>query len=319
MVKKASGKWWMCVDYKDLNKACPKDSYPLPNIDRLVDGAAGHKVLSFLDAYSGYNQISMHHSDRGKTAFTTDDANYFYKVMSFGLKNAGGTYQRLMDKIFKGMIGKSVEVYVDDIVVKSDSCGQHIKDLQEVFDVLRRVNMRLNPKKCVFGVEGGKFLGFMLTHRGIEANPVKCKAITDMRSPSNLKEIQQLLGRLTTLSRFVPRLAERIRPIAQMLRKSSKFSWNEECEQIFGQLKTFLSSPTVIKKAKTRPAHSSLSGRVRRSGQLNPGPGGGPRRISSILRQLDTPCGRNQIPNDRESGISPGADHKEDAPILPKP
>jgi len=213
-----------------------------------VDGAAGHKILSFLDAYSGYNQISMHHSDRGKTAFTTDGANYFYKVMSFGLKNAGATYQRLMDKIFKGMIGRSVEVYVDDIVVKSDSCGQHIKDLQEVFDALRRVNMRLNPEKCAFGVEGGKFLGFMLTHRGIEANPDKCKAITEMRSPNNLKEIQQLIGRLTALSRFVPRLVERIRPIAKMLCKTSKFSWNEECKQIFGRLKTFLSSPAVIKK-----------------------------------------------------------------------
>jgi len=153
-----------------------------------------------------------------------------------------------MVKIFKGMIGRSVEVYVDDIVVKSDSCGQNIKDLQEVFDALRRVNMRLNPEKCAFGVEGGKFLGFMLTLRGIEANPDKCKAITEMRSPKNLKEIQQLLGRLTTLSRFVPRLAERIRPIAQMLRKTSKFSWNEECEQIFGQLKAFLSSSAVIKK-----------------------------------------------------------------------
>jgi len=92
MVNKSSGKWQMCVDYKDLNKACPKDSYPLPNIDRLVDGAAGHKILSFLDAYSGYNQISMHPKDREKTAFTTDGANYSYEVMSFGLKNAGATY-----------------------------------------------------------------------------------------------------------------------------------------------------------------------------------------------------------------------------------
>jgi len=129
-----------------------------------------------------------------------------------------------MDKIFKGMIGKSVKVYVDDIVVKSDSCGQHVKDLQEVFDALRRVNMCLNPKKCAFGIEGGKFLGFMLTHKGIEANPDKCMAITEMRSSKNLKEIQQLLGRLTALSRFVPRLAERIRPMAQILRKTSKFS-----------------------------------------------------------------------------------------------
>jgi len=157
MVTKSNEKWQMCVDYKDLNKACPKHSYPLPNIDRLVDGATDHKVLSFLDAYSGYNQISMHPKDKDKTAFTTDNANYFYKVMPFGLKNAGATYQRLMETIFKGMIGKSVEVYVDDIVLKSDSYTQHIKDLQEVFDTLRRTNMRLNLDKCAFGAEGGKF------------------------------------------------------------------------------------------------------------------------------------------------------------------
>ena len=127
----------------------------------------------------------MHHNDREKTAFTTDDANYFYKVMPFCL------------------IDRSVEVYMDDIVVKSHSCSQHIKDLQEVFDALRRVNMRLNPENCAFGVEGGKFLGFMLTHKGIEANPDKCKAITEMRSPKNLKEMQQLLDRLTALHLFI--------------------------------------------------------------------------------------------------------------------
>jgi len=214
----------MCVDYKDLNKACSKDSYPLPNIDRLVDGAVGHKILSFLGAYSGYNQISMHPKNKEKTTFMTDGTNYFYEVMSFGPKNAGATYQRLMDKIFKGMIGRSVEVYVDDIVVKSDSCGQHIIDLQEVFDALEKTNMRLNPEKCAFGVEEGKFLGFMLTHRGIEANLDKYKVITEMRSPKNMKEVQQLLSRLTTLFRFIPRLAERIRPMAQMLRKAGKFS-----------------------------------------------------------------------------------------------
>ena len=133
MVKKANGKWRMCVDYTDLNKACPKDSYPLPTIDRLVDGAAGHHILSFLDAYSGYNQIQMHPADRKKTAFMTDSGNFYYEVMPFGLKNAGATYQRLMDHVFHDMIGRNVEVYVDDIVVKSDSCKQHIADLKEVF------------------------------------------------------------------------------------------------------------------------------------------------------------------------------------------
>jgi len=202
MVKKANGKWRMCVDYTDLNKACPKDSYPLPIIDRLVDGAAGNQILSFLDAYSRYNQIQMHHRDQEKTAFKTDSDNFFYKVMPFGLKNVGATYQRLMDYVFHDMIGRNVEVYVDDIVVKSDSCEQHISDLKEVFQALRKYHMRLNPKMCAFGVEGGKFLGFMLTHRGIKANP-------EMRSPNGLKEIQRLIGRLTSLSRFVPKLAER--------------------------------------------------------------------------------------------------------------
>ena len=125
LVKKANGKWQMCVDYTDLNKACPCDAYPLPNIDQLVDGATGNKVLSFLDVYSGYNQIPMAASDMNKTAFITDDANYFYRVMPFGLKNAGATYQRLMDKVFIHLMGQCVEVYVDDMVVKSPSHHQH--------------------------------------------------------------------------------------------------------------------------------------------------------------------------------------------------
>jgi len=176
----------MCVDYTDLNKACPKDAYPLPNIDRLVDGAAGNKVHSFLDEYSGYNQIPMAASNMNKTALktliaeTTDDANYFYRVMPFGLKNAGATYQRLMDKVFSHLMGKCVEVYVDDMVVKSPSHHQHAQDLSKVFSALRQYNLRLNPDKCVFGVDRDKFLGFMLTQRGIEVNPEKCNAIIEM-------------------------------------------------------------------------------------------------------------------------------------------
>jgi len=144
MVKKANGKWRMCVDYTDLNKACPRDAYPLPNIDRLVDNAARNKVLSFLDAYSGYNQIPM---------AVSDDANYFYRVMPFGLKNAGATYQRLIDKVFSHLMGQCVEVYVDDMVVKSPSHHQHAEDLSTVFSALRQYNLRLNPDKCVFGVD----------------------------------------------------------------------------------------------------------------------------------------------------------------------
>nr|KYP73705.1 Transposon Ty3-I Gag-Pol polyprotein [Cajanus cajan] len=153
MVKKPSGKWRMCTDYTNLNKACPKDAYPLPNIDRLVDGASGHKVLTFLDAYSGYNQIPMHLRDEEKTAFITDSANYCYQVMPFGLKNAGATYQRLMNQVFRHQLGRNMEVYVDDMVVKSGDLTKHVADLSEVFQQLRRYDMRLNPEKCVFGYQ----------------------------------------------------------------------------------------------------------------------------------------------------------------------
>ena len=108
MVKKANGNWRMCVDFIDLNKACPKDSYPLPRIDTLVDSTARHQLLSFMDAFSGYNQIKMDESDQEKTFFVTSQGLFWYKMMPFGLKNAGATYQRLMNKMFSHQIGRSV-------------------------------------------------------------------------------------------------------------------------------------------------------------------------------------------------------------------
>lgn len=119
MVKKATGKWRMCVDYTNLNKACPKNASLLPNIDRLVNGAYVFKLLSFLDAYSGYNQIKMYPLDQEKTNLIANGANFCYKVMPFSVNNAGVTYQRLMEKVFKGTDWKNIKVYIDDMVVKS--------------------------------------------------------------------------------------------------------------------------------------------------------------------------------------------------------
>jgi len=131
LVKKSIGKWRMCVDFTDLNKACPKDSYPLPSIDALVDSASGCKLLSFLDAFSGYNQIKMHLMDEERTAFMTERLCYCYKVMPFGLKNAGATYQRLMDKVLVPMLGRNVQAYVDDMVVTSLEKSRNVTDLEE--------------------------------------------------------------------------------------------------------------------------------------------------------------------------------------------
>ena len=189
MVKKANDKWRMCVDFTDLNRACPKDSYPLPRIDQLVDSTAGYKLLSFIDAFSGYNQIRMDKVDQEKTSFVTSQGLFCYEVMPFGLKNAGATYQLLVNHMFRPQIGRNIEVYVDDMLVKSLDEGTHLDDLQETYDTLRRYNMKLNPSKCTFGVVSGKFLGFMVSHRGIEANPKKIKAILDMKPPRNIKEV----------------------------------------------------------------------------------------------------------------------------------
>ncbi|XP_013624816.1 PREDICTED: RNA-directed DNA polymerase homolog [Brassica oleracea var. oleracea] len=119
MVKKKNGKWHICVDFTDLNKACPKDSYPLPHIDRFVESTVGNKLLTFMDSFSGYNKILMHPDDREKTAFITDRGTYCYKVMPFGLKNAGATYQRLVNRMFTDKLSDTMEVYIDDMLVKS--------------------------------------------------------------------------------------------------------------------------------------------------------------------------------------------------------
>ena len=163
MVKKANGKWRMCVDFMDLNRACPKDSYLLPRIDTLVDSTARHQLLSLMDAFSGYNQIRMEEADQEKTSFVTSQGLFYYKVMPFGLKNAGATYQRLMNKMFAHQIGRNVQVYVADMLVKSLREDNHLSDLQETFNILRAYNMKLNLNKCVFGVIAGKFLRFMVS------------------------------------------------------------------------------------------------------------------------------------------------------------
>ena len=147
-----------------------------------------------MDAFSGYNQIKMDEADQEKTSFVTSQGLFFYEVMPFGLKNTGATYQRLVNHMLRPQIGRNVEVYVDDMLVKSLDEGRHLDDLQETFNTLMRYNMKLNPSKCAFGVALGKFLGFMVSHRGIEANPEKIKSILDMKPSQNIKEIQSFTG-----------------------------------------------------------------------------------------------------------------------------
>ena len=145
--------------------------------------------MSFLDAFQGYHQIPLALDDQEKSAFVTPTGNYHYKVMSFGLKNVGSSYQRMMTKMFEPQLGRNIEVYVDDMVVKSKVVSEHVGDLTDIFEILRKHKLRLNTSKCSFGVGSGKFLGYMVTHRGIEVNPDQIKAINSLQPPRNPKEV----------------------------------------------------------------------------------------------------------------------------------
>ncbi|RVW92749.1 Transposon Ty3-I Gag-Pol polyprotein [Vitis vinifera] len=214
---KKDGKVRVCVDFRDLNKASPKDDFPLPHIDMLVDSTAGHSMLSFMDGFSGYSQILMAPEDMEKTSFITEWGTYCYRVMPFGLKNAGATYQRAATTLFHDMMHRDVEVYVDDMIVKSRDRSDHLAALERFFERIRQFRLRLNPKKCTFGVTSGKLLGYMVSERGIEVDPDKIRAILDMPAPRT--------------------------------RERSEASWADfstSCQRAFERIREYLLSPPVL-------------------------------------------------------------------------
>jgi len=246
IVPKANEKLRMCIDYTNLNKACPRDPYPLPRIDQIVDSTSGCDFLFFLDAYSGFHQIRMSREDSKHTNFVTVDGLYCYVVMPYGLRNALPTFVRAMNKTFGYLVRDIVEVYIDDIMVKTKEGSTLVENLGLVFDWLRATCSKLNPNKCVFGVSAGRLLGFLVSHRGIEVNPAKIKAIRALMPPARIKDVQKLTGSLAALSRFISRLAKRALPFFKLLRKSGLFTWTEEAEQAFHELKQHLTTLPVL-------------------------------------------------------------------------
>nr|CAN69893.1 hypothetical protein VITISV_005621 [Vitis vinifera] len=216
VVPKKEGKWRVCVDYTNLNNACPKDSFPLPRIDQIVDSTTGQGMLSFLDAFSGYHQIPMSPTDEEKTAFITPHDLYCYRVMPFGLKNAGATYQRLMTKIFKPLIGHTVEVYIDDIMVKNKTREEHVLHLQEVFLPLEEV--------C----------------------PDQVKAVIETPPLRSKKELQRLTGKLVALGRFIARFTDELRPFFLAIRKAGANGWTDSCQNAFEKIKHCLMQLPIL-------------------------------------------------------------------------
>ena len=176
-------------------------------MDLLIDSAAGHAMFSFMDGFSGYNQIFMSLKDAEKTAFCMPIGNFYYTVMPFGLKNARATYRRTMTAIFHDMMHREIENYVDDIVIKSKTRGDHFGILKKVFERRRLYKLKMNPFKCTFGVSAGKFLGFLVHQCGIDVDPARVSAIATMKPPTTHKKLNSFLGKMSYIRRFIPGLA----------------------------------------------------------------------------------------------------------------
>jgi hypothetical protein len=246
MVKRANGKWTMCIDFIDLNKACPKDEFPLPRIDSFVDAATTLELMSLLDCYSSYHQIWMKKEDETKTSFITPSGTYCYLQMTKGLKNAGGSFSRMTTKVLCSHIGRNVLTYVGDIIVKSTKRENHITDLQETFANFRKAGLKLNPEKCVFGVKKGNFLGCLVSTKGIKANPSKIEAILRMEPPKSRKGAHRLTGRLVSLNRFISRSVERNMPFFEVLKSVEVFQWGPIQQKAFEELKQYLIGLTTL-------------------------------------------------------------------------
>ncbi|CAN6723345.1 unnamed protein product [Malus baccata var. baccata] len=234
----------------NINSATPKDEYPMPMADLSIDAVAKHKVLSFMDGNAGYNQIKMAPEDIHKTAFRCPGhvGAYEYLVMPFGLKNAGATYQRAINAIFHDLIGQSMEVYIDDIVVKSKTEEQHLVDLRRALIRMWIHKLKMNPKKCAFGVRAGNFLGFLVHQRGMEVDKNKSRAILESLPPTNKVQLQRLLGKINFLRRFIANLAGKIQPLTPLLRLKDKenFEWGPTHQQAFDSIKAYLTFPPVL-------------------------------------------------------------------------
>ena len=219
-----------------------------PRIDQLVDATFGHPRMSFLDTFQCYHQILLALSNQEKIAFLIPTRNFHYKVMPFGLKNVGSTYQRMVTIMFESRLGRNMEAYIDDMVVKSKEETEHLSDLSDIFVILRQHKLHLNASKCSFGVGSGKFMGYMITHHRIKVNPDQIKAIHDLHPPWNPKEVQHLTGMTATLNRFISKFAEWCRPFFQLLHKGKDFTWSEECDRSFAEFKAYLAHPPILSK-----------------------------------------------------------------------
>jgi hypothetical protein len=245
-VRKKNGDIRLCVDFRNLNLLSLKDNYPLPNMEHLLQRVTGAGMMSMLDGFSGYNQVLLKREDQLKTAFTTPWGTFMYLRRPFGLMNAGATFQRAMDFAFRDLIQKIIEIYQDDLTVVSKDRKDHLSHLRIVFERCRKYGISLNPKNFVFGIDEGKLLGHVASPGGVSIDPERVQSIRDVHPPVNKKALQSFLGKINFIRRFVPNIAERIKPLSALLKKDVAFRWGNETDIPFEDIKNAISQAPVL-------------------------------------------------------------------------
>jgi len=245
-VRKKNGDIMICIDFRNLNKASQKDNFPLPTMEQILHSVAGSELMSFLDGFSRYNQVLVHPDDRLKTTFRMKWGTYAYQKMPFGLINVGATFQRVMDIAFKGLINKTVVVYLDDISVSSKKRSNHLYDLNQIFQRCRRYGISLNPKKSFFALNQGKLLGFIVSKDGIYIDPDRIKEISEIPFPHNKKSMQAFLGQINFVKRFFPYFSHIIFPLQNMIKKNAVFRWGSVEKEAFDSIKqSIINAPAL--------------------------------------------------------------------------
>ena len=246
-VPKKDGRWRMCIDYRALNKQTIKDQFPLPRIDSLLERLGQATVFTKLDLASGYHQIAMEETSVQKTAFRTNFGHFEFLVMPFGLCNAPGTFQRLMNKVFADQLGKFIAVYLDDILIFSRNMEEHWEHLRWALSRLREAKLYGRLHKCEFLKDQVEYLGFEVGPRGIQASSGKVRAIIEWPRPKGVHDVRSFLGLASYYRRFVRGFSEMARPLTQLTRAGVEWEWSTTQHQAFNRLKLALTTAPVLK------------------------------------------------------------------------
>jgi hypothetical protein len=238
------------MDFRNLNRATPKDEYPMHVANLLVNNVLGNMVISFLDGNAGYNQTFMAKEDVKKTMFHCPGfvGLFEWVIMTFGLKNVGAMYQRAMNLIFHDMLRILMEVYIDDVVDKTVGFEEHMTDLKLSLERMTKYGLQMNPLKCTFGVTSGRFLAFVVHEHGIQIDPKKIESTGKIGEPVSKKDVQKLLSKINYLHHFISNLVGRVESLLPLvhLKHEEEFTWGVEQQEAFEKIKEYLVSPPVL-------------------------------------------------------------------------